>query len=76
MKKRIYPDIEVEFCMVDDSLLHINFETFGECNNGEVIKICERYVHKEDDPIKLIWLIIECTNRFHVMCQKHIKERK
>ena len=74
-KKKIYPEIEVNFAVVDKDSLHIHFETFGECNNGEVIKISERYVHKNEDPMKLIGLVIDCTNRFHVMCQTYIKER-
>ena len=76
MEKKIYPDVEFKFAVVDKDSLHINFTTFGECNNGEVIKISERYIHKHEDPIKLIGLIIDCTNRFHVMCQTYIKERK
>jgi hypothetical protein len=75
MEKKIYPDVEVNFAVVDKDSLHINFTTFGECNNGEVIKISERYVHKHEDPLKLIEHIITCTNSFHVMCQTYIKER-
>jgi hypothetical protein len=75
MEKKIYPEIEVNFAIVDKNSLHINFTTFGECNNGEVIKISERYVHKNEDPMKLIELIIDSTNRFHIMCQTYIKER-
>lgn len=76
MEEKIYPDVEVDFAIVDRDSLHINFTTFGKCNNGEVIKISERYIHKDDDPLKLMQGIIDCTNRFHVMCQTYIKERK
>jgi len=71
---KIYPEVEFKFAIVNKDSLHINFTTFCKCNNGEVIDVSERYIHKHEDPIKLIQLIIECTNRFHQMCQKYIEE--
>jgi hypothetical protein len=75
MKIKIYPDVEFKFSVVNKDSLHINFTTFSECNNGEIIEISERYIHKHEDPMKLIELIIDSTNRFHVMCQTYTKER-
>jgi hypothetical protein len=38
MKKKIYPEIEVDFGIVDKDSLHINFTTFGECNKEKSLK--------------------------------------
>lgn len=71
---KIYPEINCKFAVVNNDSLHINFTTNCNCDNGEIFEVNERYIIKHEDPIKIIELIIDYTNRFHVICQSYIKQ--
>lgn len=74
-----YPEIDYEYYFLDALLrsnIRIKFRSIVTTLSGDKVEVFDSYDFYTKTNTENIPKIIECTNRFHQMCQKYINEWK